>query len=348
MKPPVTARSHDTGAHATWQRLLAARRSRFWHHKGALDLLTDATEPGSLRMLGFTLRSRLSRSNIAAAKDAGAIQPAPRTPRIVPAEASAGSVPPLTFQTWKVRDPLPANFGYWSATLSARNPARQHIIWDDQDNREFIVADFPWFLPGYDRYPQEIYRADIVRLFFLYRFGGLYADMDTECLRPVDKALASGDVILGSMGPDSTFAYSIPNAVMAAKPRQLFWLLAIANAIDRAALCRKPTDFLARGPEYLTGAVLIRDSLLQYRAQGVEAVRQRLARSLPANIAVADAVAGDIVVLAPAIWYPINWNNLWHQRFRRALMRRQVPLTPDQVKALFPAAHLVAYWTHSW
>ena len=336
--------------HVTLQQWLAARRSRFWHEKGALDLLVDATEQGSLPMSGFVLRSRLSRRPSTPRTDDEAPPggPAARTPRIVPAEPWADGVPALIFQTWKVRQPLPANYRYWSSTLSAHNPRRAHIVWDDQDNRDFIASDFPWFLPCYDRYPREIYRVDIVRLFFLYRFGGLYADMDTECLCPVDKALGAGDVILGAMGPDRACIYSIPNAVMAAKPRQLFWLLAIANAIDRAALCAKTADFIARGPEYLTGAVLLRDSLLQYEAHGAEEVRQHVARSLPPAVAVADAAAGRVAVLPPATWYPINWNNLWHQRFRRELLRRRTPLTPGEVRALFPAAHMVSYWTHAW
>lgn len=69
---------------------------------------------------------------------------------------------------------------------------------------------------------------------------------------------------------------------------------------------------------------------------------------LPKSVPVEDAVAGRLKLLPSQVWYPINWNNLWQQRFRRDHLKRGTLLTPDQVKALFPASHMVTYWTHSW
>jgi len=334
-----------------WQDLLARRRSRFWHDKAAIDLLVDFFEPDSWPIVKFFLLSRLALrgSQADARPPAGdsATQPEPCLPRSEPAKTEMDVVPRLIFQTWKVRHPLPANYQYWSKSFAAQNPGHQHIIWDDADNREFIATRFPWFLPYYDRYPREIFRVDLVRMFFLYEFGGLYVDMDTQCLRPVDEALRTGDVILGWMGREAGFAHAISNAIMASKPKQLFWLLAIANAIDRAALCRGPADFIAR-PEFLTACILIRDSYLEYVSHTEWEIRARLERSLPKSVPVNDAVAGEVRVLPAGIWYPINWNNLWHQRFRRELLRKNILLTQAQARALFPAAHLVTYWTHSW
>ena len=95
--------------------------------------------------------------------------------------------PRLIFQTWKSRVSMPANYARWSASLRKMNPGFAYFLWDDFDNRNFIEQYYPWFLAVYDAYPREIYRADAVRYFFLYQFGGLYADMDTECLRPVER-----------------------------------------------------------------------------------------------------------------------------------------------------------------
>src|SRR5690606_7924245 len=114
-----------------------------------------------------------------------------------------------------------------------------------------------WFLQKYDSFPAEIFRADAVRYFFLYQFGGVYADMDTECLRSLDDILKNGDVILGSMGSDLTFPHSIPNAVMASKPRQEFWLLVISIM----------SELNFTQPEPVTGPVMLKRAYKAYRDQ---------------------------------------------------------------------------------
>ncbi len=328
---------------------LRARRSRFWKDKTAFDLILDLTERGTWPMAKAVLRSRLfgRQGKPPAAPAESSVASGPRPPRAEPPCADGTVIPRVIFQTWKVRQPLPSNYRYWSDTFPGLNPGYLRILWDDADNREFIAAAFPWFLPVYDSYPREIFRADMVRPFFLYSFGGIYVDLDTECLRPIDETIAEGDVILGTMGPDTSFAHSVPNAIMASKPRQLFWLLAIANAVERAGLCKAPADFIKR-PEFFTACILIRDTLAQYQSMSEADVRAYTARRLPDTAPLDQAVAGTIRLLPSRTWFPINWNNLWQQQFRRDLLESRRLLTREQVRSLFPASHMVTYWTHSW
>ncbi|MGH7046836.1 MAG: glycosyltransferase, partial [Stellaceae bacterium] len=111
--------------------------------------------------------------------------------------ANTDSIPRSIFQTWKSKTDIPAKFSHWQSTFDRINPDFRHIVWDDDDNRQFIASYYEWFLPIYDSYPREIYRVDAVRYFYLYTFGGIYADMDTECLRPLAPLLGRGDVLLG-------------------------------------------------------------------------------------------------------------------------------------------------------
>ncbi|RYD18011.1 MAG: cell surface protein, partial [Lysobacteraceae bacterium] len=98
------------------------------------------------------------------------------------AAAAAGHFPKVIFQTWKSRTVIPGNYRHWRQTFIDTNPDCRVLLWDDADNRAFIADRFAWALPVYDGYAQEIFRADAVRFFFLFEFGGLYADIDTECL----------------------------------------------------------------------------------------------------------------------------------------------------------------------
>ena len=57
---------------------------------------------------------------------------------------------------------------------------------------------FPFFLSTFDNFPEPIFRADAARYAYLFLFGGMYVDMDTECL-PAGKARC----VLGSDGCES-------------------------------------------------------------------------------------------------------------------------------------------------
>ena len=85
--------------------------------------------------------------------------------------------------------------------------------------------------------------------------------MDTECLKSLDPILGAGDVIVGRMGSDDTFEHSIPNAMMASKRQHLLWLLAIACAIEKIHECGSAAEMLQRGPERITGPILLKSTV---------------------------------------------------------------------------------------
>lgn len=305
-------------------------------------------------MLAFMLRNR---SNATVNPPDRPVQPhrdeieAPRLPRHEPLfDPSWPHVPKVIFQTWKSRTQVPSNFSVWSQSFKRHNPRCDCMIWDDLDNREFMAEHFAWFLPYYDRYPREIFRADAVRYFFLYKFGGLYADMDTECLKALDPVLESGDVIVGQMGVDKGFEQSLPNAIMAAKRQHLMWLLAVAMMIAKFRECGTPDEMARRGPETLTGPILLKSTVDFYLAAPEPEVRKRAgwvidqvsAAGLPPML------SGNVKILAPEVWYPVDWTNPLHQAFRRTLMAKKIVLNAEQTARLFPDSYLVAYWSHSW
>ena len=267
-----------------------------------------------------------------------------RVPRTVPKQTLTDKVPSIVFQTWKTRDGLPRNYEYWRSSFFAMNPKHEILIWDDDDNRDFIASEFPWFLPTYDAYPQEIYRADIVRPFFLYRYGGIYADMDTECVQPLDALGNMGDVIIGRMGLDKSYPHSIPNAIMASRPGQLFWLFMIALAIERFPTCIG----MQVAPENLTGPVLLRDTFLEYSSLSEREINNRISVATQGCADRLPSKHGQVVTLPPSLFYPIDWHNPIHARFRRKMIRNEFILPRNVLRYLFPNALMVTYWTHSW
>ena len=46
----------------------------------------------------------------------------------------------------------------------------------------------------------------------MHKYGGVYIDLDFECLRNMEKAIIGKKIVLGRMGSNIFFSHSIPNA----------------------------------------------------------------------------------------------------------------------------------------
>jgi inositol phosphorylceramide mannosyltransferase catalytic subunit len=248
-------------------------------------------------------------------------------------------IPRRIFQTWKVRAPLPAAFEFWSSTIKEHNEDYEYVIWDDADNRQFVATYYPWFIDKYNSYEKEIFRVDAVRYFELFHFGGFYLDLDVECLQPLDRYLPDHDVLVGQMGHDAAFANSIPNAIMASKPRQEFWLYVMSQ------LMAGPTSGdveTVTGPRFLKACIDSWNQQPGNRRADIEAIR----RKLTPQLAVTDRTR-RITILPPEEWYPLNWNDPDHQLLRSQWLNRAEISRADK-EALQGRSTLITYWAHSW
>ena len=133
-------------------------------------------------------------------------------------------IPKKIFQTSKTKI-IPEKYREWVASWVKFNSDYNHVCFDNQDNKDYIRSYFPEYFDDFYNFPCEIHRTDFIRYLYLYKEGGIYADIDFECLRPFNKLLEENkeyDIILGSISPNS--CYTIPNAIMLSKPNIKFWL----------------------------------------------------------------------------------------------------------------------------
>lgn len=88
-------------------------------------------------------------------------------------------VPLIIHQTWKTKD-VPEKwlslYKLWQSFCLQYH--YEHRLWTDEENRALIATHFAWFLPKYDKFPYPIQRVDSVRYFILYKYGGIYSDLD--------------------------------------------------------------------------------------------------------------------------------------------------------------------------
>ena len=61
-------------------------------------------------------------------------------------------------------------------------------LWTNEKSREFIAAEYPWFLDTFDGYTYPIQRADSIRYFVLAHYGGTYIDLDDVGNSPINSA----------------------------------------------------------------------------------------------------------------------------------------------------------------
>ncbi|MEU6555906.1 glycosyltransferase [Streptomyces sp. NPDC046915] len=169
-------------------------------------------------------------------------------------------IPDLIHQTWKDTD-VPPEWEAWADSWRQRHPGWGYRLWTDADNRAFLQEHYPWFLPVYDGYPEAIMRADAIRYFLLDHFGGLYVDLDFECLRPVDDILDGHELVLGCEPEAHTrlllarrrgFGRIVGNAFIASRPGHPFW----AHVHQQLVGSHKSSSALdATGPFFLTRAI---------------------------------------------------------------------------------------------
>ena len=62
-------------------------------------------------------------------------------------------------------------------------------MWNDTEGMALIRNHYPWFYKHIGAFKTGVEKADIMRYFILYHHGGVYADLDMECLRPWEPLL---------------------------------------------------------------------------------------------------------------------------------------------------------------
>lgn len=105
-------------------------------------------------------------------------------------------IPPVLHQIWLGPNPLPSEFERYRRTWARHNPRWELRLWTEDDlPRDLRRPEAAERL----RAPAE--RSDILRLELLWRFGGVYADTDFECLRPIEPLLEGADFVVGLAKP---------------------------------------------------------------------------------------------------------------------------------------------------
>lgn len=146
----------------------------------------------------------------------------------------------------------PADTAFWHPfwepchkTWKTNFPDFIHKMWNDQEIDDLIRTRHRLLYEKYKALPHQIQRVNIATYVIIYEYGGIYADMDVECIENFYQVLQPGKANIG-MGPGSSEAFE--NAVMASPAKHPFWHYVISDVINSLHVHDPPAS---------TGAVML-------------------------------------------------------------------------------------------
>lgn len=222
-------------------------------------------------------------------------------------------IPKVVHQTWKTAE-IPATFRReWIDSWMAHNEANgwQYRFWTDRDLLEFVEAEFPGFADCFLDYDHPIKRVDAVRYLILKRHGGLYADLDFACLKPLDSLLAGRRLLFGTeFDRPERHHDCVCNAFMASVPDHPFWAGIESDLREHAGREVLP----ATGPGFL-GRRFREATRFFEEKQWPQIVRKELL-------------------------YPFRWTE------PRKDDLRDLPL--EELAERYPDSYAITFWTGTW
>ena len=103
------------------------------------------------------------------------------------------TIPKIIYQTWKTKS-LPLNVQKIRDKISVINPDYKLILFDDDDMENFIKKNFDIRIYNlYKNLNVGAAKADFWRYCILYINGGVYLDIDSDILRPLDELIEEND-----------------------------------------------------------------------------------------------------------------------------------------------------------
>jgi len=223
--------------------------------------------------------------------------PPTHTPLGVPPQSSP--IPHIVHQTWRSSSTIPRGLASRCVASWRRlQPRWQYAFHSDDDNHRLVRERYPWLQGAYSRF-SPIQRADLARYLYMHAFGGVYADLDVELLKPLGPLLKAqrwrhnASVILGQ----EPLAHAVLlehkprqvcNAVIASAPGHPFWL-AVLRRVERGGAFADPV--LTTGPRMLE--VVFNEWTGRHGGD-----------------------AGGVVVVPPDTFYP-TWDPMQAETFRQ-------------------------------
>lgn len=162
-------------------------------------------------------------------------------------------IPKIIHQIWVGPHPFPQEALAWQETWIALHPDWEYKLWTNEDVAQLEFDNKVY----YDQAKNWGEKADILRYEILYRFGGLYADIDQSCLKPFDVLHHTCDFYTGIhamplITVKGNNKLRIANGVIACIPGHPI----MSQVVNQVKKERANSNLLARtGPDFFTKVI---------------------------------------------------------------------------------------------
>jgi inositol phosphorylceramide mannosyltransferase catalytic subunit len=229
----------------------------------------------------------------------------------------AEAIPKIIHQIWKTEG-IPEQWRPLQETWKQFHPNWEYRLWTDEGSLRLVEQLFPDFLSMFTSYSYDIQRADASRYFILYQYGGVYVDLDFECLRPVDELLTHQTFIIG-YEPKSHARINgdkslIGNAFIASVPRHRF-LWDVIQALKQL----RPEIVLHKEVLTTTGPMMVNHVLKRYARK-------------------------DLCLLDPQIVYPLSA----YSKQLDQLVNQKGDCLSIKRQCIAKGSYAIHYWSNSW
>ena len=145
------------------------------------------------------------------------------TPQVSLAEHTH-HLPRIIHQVWVGNKPVPEFYTKCQKTWKIFNTEYEHKMHTDKTAIDFVREHYPQYLSVYQDMAKPVERADMLRYLVVHHYGGVYADMDTSCLMPIDKLFTPEDKVVVAIEFEKPSGTQILQWAFAARPKQQVFL----------------------------------------------------------------------------------------------------------------------------
>ncbi len=142
------------------------------------------------------------------------------------------------------------------------NPEYKHIFFDDNDCYEFMHREYLGRVAdAYDKLIPGAYKSDLFRICYLYKYGGVYFDVNKVLMVPLDKLFDSNYDLVTVVDKPDEFVWQ---AFFACKPRLPVVKLCIDKIVENVENRNYGNNALD-----ITGPMMMGRVFKQYYGEGV-------------------------------------------------------------------------------
>lgn len=150
-------------------------------------------------------------------------------------------IPKKIHQIWfQGEDQIPSKHTHKINSWKSFQPNYDYQCWDEYDIRKLLMNYYPWFLNQWESYKYMHQKIDTAKYFILDNEGGVYIDIDVECVKSIDDLLNRFDLLVTEYDMScNSGEFCIPigfategklwkrpyvnNGIIASKPKHPFW-----------------------------------------------------------------------------------------------------------------------------